>query len=681
MRVQPQPAALLRAGDLSVGIPVSRGEYRVIRDIELRVRRGESVGLVGESGSGKSTVALSLLGYLGGGLRVLAGRCFFGDESLFDLPAATLQGLRGGRLGLIPQNAGQALTPSLRITAQLEEAIELHADIPARRRQRRKIALLNQVRLPDPEVILKRYPHQLSGGQQQRVAIAMALAGEPEALILDEPTTGLDVTTQAHILELLDTLRKERNLAMIFVSHDLGVIARVCTRIVVLYAGEMVEEGPVREVLETPAHPYTRGLLASIPNLGKAAIPASMDGRPPSPRERVGGCLFAARCAHAREECRSERPAVTQLNPTRRARCRRLSEIEIGIGTKANFGDGRERPPGARGGRIASLQNVEIRYDRPTLLDKLRAAKSKPVATPATAATVKGVSLDIHAGETVALVGESGSGKSTLLKALSGLVPVSDGRIIGADGKDLPATVEARSREEKRRIQIVFQNPDASLNPRLAVEEILTLPLRLYENLNGAALRERIVELLNDVRLGPDYLRKFPGQLSGGEKQRIGIARAFAARPDLILCDEVTSALDVSVQAAVLNLLADLQSRTGTAILFVSHDLAVVRAIADRVVVLYQGRVCEAGPADRVFAEPSHPYTQLLTNAILEPKPGRIPVLLADDVTELSPPASGCPFQRRCTKNLGHLCNRETPPDLIAEAAHSIYCHLQRSAL
>lgn len=665
------PPALLRATGLSVGITMRRREYRIIKNIELAVDRGETVGLVGESGSGKSTIALSLLGYLGEGLNVLAGRNFFADESIFDLPSAALQRLRGGRLGLIPQNAGQALSPSLRIDAQLEEAIALHSDIPSGNRQRRKIALLNHVRLPDPEVILDRYPHQLSGGQQQRVAIAMALAGEPEAFILDEPTTGLDVTTQAHILELLDTLRKERNLAMIFVSHDLGVIARVCTRIMVLYAGEVVEDGPVREVLESPAHPYTRGLLASIPRLGEVAIPASMEGRPPALDERIEGCLFVPRCQHAGDICRNQRPAVAEINAAHKGRCHLLSEI----GSQVNAGAARKRSPGNRGAIIASLQNVEIRYDKPTLITKLGLSKSRPVAT------VKGVNLDIHAGETVALVGESGSGKSTILKALSGLVPASEGRIVGADGNDMPATVEERSREEKRRIQIVFQNPDASLNPRLSVGEILMLPLRLYEKLQGTALHNRIIELLNDVRLGPEYMRKFPGQMSGGEKQRIGIARAFAARPDLILCDEVTSALDVSVQAAVLNLLVELQSRTGTAILFVSHDLAVVRAISDRVVVLYQGRVCESGPVASVFAEPSHPYTKMLTNAILQPDPDCIPTLLADDVTELSPPASGCPFQRRCSRHLGEICNREPPPDLMKARGHSIFCHLQRSVL
>ena len=666
-----QSLALLRADDLSVGIDGSLGEYRIIKDIDFSVARGETVGLVGESGSGKSTVALSLLGYLGGGLSKLNGQSYFGDEKIYDLAPAILQRLRGGRLGLIPQNAGQALTPSLRIKAQLEEAIEFHSDILQADRHQRLIDLLNYVRLPDPKVILERYPHQLSGGQQQRVAIAMALAGEPEALILDEPTTGLDVTTQAHILELLETLRNERNLAMIFVSHDLGVIARVCSRIVVMYAGEIVESGPVREVLRSPAHPYTRGLLASIPRLSQVAIPVSMEGRPPSPVERISGCSFAPRCHHTKDICRDQRPNFTEMNSLHKARCHLLSEIEL----KPRSGDEQKRLPSKKGKMTASLQDVEIRYDKPTFISKL--ISSKPISV----ATVQGVNFEIHSGETTALVGESGSGKSTILKALSGLVPASSGRIVGADGNDMPATVEGRSKEEKRRIQIVFQNPDASLNPRATVEEILTMPLRLYENLNGRALRDRIVELLFDVRLGPEYMRKFPGQMSGGEKQRIGIARAFAARPDLILCDEVTSALDVSVQAAVLNLLVNLQSRTGTAILFVSHDLAVVRAIADRVVVLYQGRICESGPVENVFAEPSHPYTKTLINAILEPDPDRVPTLLADDVTELSPPATGCPFQRRCSKNIGEICNRESPPDLIDDNLHSIFCHLNINEL
>ena len=662
---------MIETRDLQIGVPLTDRSFNIVSDINLSIRRGDSIGLVGESGSGKSTIALSMMGYLGSGLEVLDGSSSFQGSSVFDLSPAKLQKLRGGQLALIPQNAGQALAPNLRIAAQLAEALELHSDIPASKRRERMVELLHQVRLPDPDVILERYPHELSGGQQQRVAIAMALAGEPEALILDEPTTGLDVTTQAHILELLAQLRVERNLAMVFVSHDLGVIARVCTRVVVLYAGEIAEDGPVGDVLRNPAHPYTRGLIASIPKLSEAAIPASMEGRPPSPGNREQGCLFAPRCSYANDLCRTSKPAQTEAGQAHRVRCHHAAAIA----RRADLPATTRREPTKVGSPIVSLEGVQIRYDSPGLIDRLT---NKPRPTP----TCDGIDLTIRAGETVALVGESGSGKSTILKAISGLVPPSQGSIYGPDRLQLPPSLKNRSADQKRRIQMVFQNPDASLNPRQTVEEIIGSPLKLYESLSGRALRDRVVELLDQVRLGASYLRKLPTQMSGGEKQRIGIARAFAARPDLILCDEVTSALDVSVQAAVLRLLVDLQAQTGAALLFVSHDLAVVRAISDRVMVLYQGRMCEIGPAEDVFGEPYHPYSAMLMNAILEPDPDKAPALLADDATELSPPAQGCPFQRRCARRIGPICDTESPRNALGpKGPHDIRCHLSESDL
>ena len=663
--------SLLDSTDLRIGIPLTDGTYNIVSGIDIAVRRGESIGLVGESGSGKSTIALSMMGYLGEGLTVLQGASRFEGASVFDLPLPRLQKLRGGRLGLIPQNAGQALSPNLRISAQLSESLELHADLPTRDRKARMIELLRQVRLPDPDVILDRYPHQLSGGQQQRVAIAMALAGEPEGLILDEPTTGLDVTTQAHILELLAQLRVERNLAMVFVSHDLGVIARVCTRVVVLYAGEIAEDGPVGAVLRNPVHPYTRGLIASIPKLSEVAIPAAMEGRPPSPGDRTGGCLFAPRCAHVTDLCRDRKPPEQNEGDGHVVKCHHARKIA----SVAAMPAATRRAPVRTGSPVVSLDGVQIRYDRPGWIDRLT---GKPRPPP----TCDGIDLTVHAGETVALVGESGSGKSTILKAISGLVPPSEGRIIGPDGEALPPALDARTAAQKRGIQMVFQNPDASLNPRQTVEEIIGSPLKLYENLSGQARRDRVVELLDQVRLGPSYLRKLPTQMSGGEKQRIGIARAFAARPALILCDEVTSALDVSVQAAVLSLLVDLQAQTGAALLFVSHDLAVVRAISDRVMVLYQGRMCEVGPAVDVFGPPYHPYSAMLLNAVLEPDPDRAPALMADDATELSPSARGCPFQRRCARRIGEVCDSDRPGNALGAATgHDIRCHLGASEL
>ncbi|MFS4583657.1 dipeptide ABC transporter ATP-binding protein [Phaeobacter sp. C3_T13_0] len=662
---------LLQTQDLRIGIPMNDASFNIVSGIDMAVQRGESIGLVGESGSGKSTIALSMMGYLDTGLHVLQGSSSFDGASVFDLPLAKLQKLRGGRLGLIPQNAGQALSPNLRIAAQLTEALELHSDITEADRKARMVELLNHVRLPDPEVILDRYPHQLSGGQQQRVAIAMALAGEPEGLILDEPTTGLDVTTQAHILELLAELRVERNLAMVFVSHDLGVIARVCTRVVVLYAGAIAEDGPVGDVLRNPIHPYTRGLIASIPKLSEVAIPASMEGRPPSPGDREGGCLFAARCAHVTDICRVEKPTEQAEGCGHIVHCHNAESIA----RDAALPSSTRREHVKAGSPIISLDGVQIRYDKPGWIERVI---GKPRPTP----TCDWIDLSICAGETVGLVGESGSGKSTILKAISGLVPPSEGSIYGPDGQVLPHSLDDRTGEQKRRIQMIFQNPDASLNPRQTVEEIISSPLKLYENLTGRARQDRVVELLDQVRLGPSYLRKLPTQMSGGEKQRISIARAFAARPDLILCDEVTSALDVSVQAAVLNLLVDLQAKTGAALLFVSHDLAVVRAISDRVMVLYQGRMCEMGPTEDVFGAPYHPYSSLLLNAALEPDPDKVPTLLADDTTELSPPVQGCPFQRRCARRIGDLCDMERPGNTLGEGSlHDIRCHLNESDL
>ena len=662
---------LIQTKNLRVGTPLSDRNFNIVSDISLSVRRGESVGLVGESGSGKSTIALSMMGYLSTGLAVLEGSSSFAGESVFDLLLSKLQKLRGGRLGLIPQNAGQALSPNLRISAQLAEALRLHSDVPEADQHARMVELLQQVRLPGPEEILYRYPHQLSGGQQQRVAIAMALAGEPEGLILDEPTTGLDVTTQAHILELLAQLRVERNLAMVFVSHDLGVISRVCTRVVVLYAGEIAEDGPVREVLRNPVHPYTRGLIASIPKLSETAIPSSMEGRPPSPWDRAKGCLFAPRCPYATEICHTRKPDRTDASEGHFVRCHNAGDVvHAAVGSGAT-----KRPVSSTGDAVVALNGVQIRYDHPGLFDRLT-GKPRPTAT------CDGIDLTVRSGETMALVGESGSGKSTILKAISGLVPPSEGKIIGPDGLELPGALDDRSADQKRWIQMVFQNPDASLNPRQTVEEIISSPLKLYENLSGQALRDRVTELLDQVRLGPSYLRKLSTQLSGGEKQRIGIVRAFAAKPDLILCDEVTSALDVSVQAAILNLLVELQVKTGAALLFVSHDLAVVRAISDRVMVLNQGRICEIGPASDVFCAPYHPYSSLLLNAILEPDPDRAPVLQADDTSELSPPAAGCPFQRRCPQRIGNICDDERPDNALGpNSVNEIRCHLKQNEL
>ena len=661
---------LLKISNLSVGFKSLEGFLLpVLRNIDLEVWRGESVGLVGESGSGKSTLALAAMGYLKGGLKVIEGHCTFSGQEMFSLSPKKLERIRGGKIALIPQNSGQSLTPTHKIGEQLSEALMLHSRLSECDHKERIVELLEQVRLPDPTEIINRYPHELSGGQQQRVAIAMALAGEPEALLLDEPTTGLDVTTQAHILELLRDIASEMGMAMVYVSHDLGAIARVCDRIAVMYAGEIILQGSARQVLLTPSHPYAQSLIASIPRLKNASLPIALDGRPPAPGSTGNGCAFVDRCYMVENHCKTSRPLLQKTQDDELVRCHyhdKMIKLPVNRQIDAIPRDVNKDK------QLLSLSNLSISYTQTRTIDKL-------LKRPNTIArTVDGITISLAKGETLSLVGESGSGKSTILKAIAGLLSPEDGNISIIGDGNLPVNVDKRMPDQLRRIQLIFQNPDESLNPRQTIAEILAQPLSLYFGLRGEELRDRSVELLDEVRLGAHYMGRFPNQLSGGEKQRIAIARAFAAKPDLVLCDEITSALDVSVQAAVLGLLDDLRRKQGTAYIFVSHDLAVVRALSDRVAVLYQGRLCEIGPVASVYDRPAHPYTKVLLEAVLEPDPDTVPTFTAADIVELSPPAKGCPFQRRCQQKIGEICDTKTPPWQQDGAGHASRCHITR---
>jgi len=663
--------------NLSIGYTSRSGDViRVLRDVSLTLNRGESIGLVGESGSGKSTLALAAMGFFKRGLKVLDGSIHFDGVDMLELNRDELQDIRGSRLALIPQNSGQSLTPTLRIGHQIAEALHLHSAFPSEQIDARVIELLTQVRLPDPAALVRRYPHELSGGQQQRVAIAMALAGQPDALLLDEPTTGLDVTTQAHILELLRELAHSHNMAMLYVSHDLGAIARVCDKIAVMYAGEIVLYGATKQVLSTPAHPYAHGLLQSIPRLNQKSLPMALDGRPPLPGQTVNGCAFADRCALAGELCRTQSPKLTRLDSGETVRCFHPDRIDLMPKSRHKPSRQVDLAKGKKQAATLGLSNLSISYSKHNWLASLSGANDK--APPA---TVDGVNISIEKGETLGLVGESGSGKSTILKAIAGLVAPKSGTITMDETSPLKANVEDRPAMNLRQIQMIFQNPDDSLNPRHTVAQILAQPLRLYFGLSGDRLRARSAELLEQVRLGSHYLDRLPSQLSGGEKQRVAVARAFAAQPEIVLCDEVTSALDVSVQAAVLELLDELKASQNTTYIFVSHDLAVVKAISDRVAVLYQGRLCEIGPSSAVYQAPFHPYTDVLLGAVLEPDPDKAPKLSAEDVVELSPPAVGCPFQRRCPRKLGEICEKATPPLQTIGKGHIINCHIPLAEL
>jgi peptide/nickel transport system ATP-binding protein len=663
---------LVEIDDLTIGYHTKSGKLvHVLRNVSFSIKAGETLGLVGESGCGKSTLGQAMMGFLRPGSKLLGGKVQFEGLDMFNLTSRELENLRGNQIALIPQNAGESLTPTLRVGNQIVESIELHTDLAGSEANERMIGLLGQVRLPEPEVMAKRYPHELSGGQQQRVVVAMALAAEPDMLVLDEPTTGLDVTTQAHVLELLSDIVTEMGTAMMYISHDMGVIARVSDRVALMYAGEIVEDATAAEMFRAPAHPYARGLLESIPRLSLTGIAKSMPGQPPIPGT-LPGCSFAPRCPFVTDICNGDPPALKAIYETAHlVRCHHWQEV------LATDFDEELREVFHTFEKVAidetaiELSDVAISYYRRGFIARLR-------STPDPPATVSDVSLIVNRGETLALVGESGSGKTTIVRTIAGLLPAKSGHIKFGDF-DLTVGVDNRPTELSKQIQMIFQNPDASLNPRHSVAEIIDQPLkRYYPKMTRDERRDRQVELLKRVRLNEQYRLRYPGQLSGGEKQRVAIARAFAADPEVVLCDEVTSALDVSVQAAVLDLLADLQRESNTTYIFITHDLAIVRAFADRVAVLYQGRLCEVGTVKEIYKPPYHPYTETLLGAVLEPDPDTKPILLASDTPELEPPARGCPFQRRCPLSLGDTCNEEAPPwqSPPGEEDHKIRCHI-----
>ena len=667
--------AVQKINNLTIGFQSQKGEQiSILKNISTSINQGETVGIVGESGSGKSTLALAMMGYVKQGLFTISGECMFHSNNLLEMSNKELENIRGRKIAMIPQNAGQSLTPNLKIGYQIDEALRLHTDLKQSERDEKISELLNKVRLPSPETMAQRYPHELSGGQQQRVAVAMALAGSPELLLLDEPTTGLDVTTQAHVLELLNLIAKDTGTSMVYVSHDLGAIAQVSDRVIVMYSGEIVLDGPVRSILKNPIHPYTFGLLKSIPKLTSPGLPNSMSGSQPQPGSIKNGCSFYERCEFADDNCKANSPILEFIeNLNTSVRCFKHNEL-LNL-NKSDSQYVKSIKNKILKNEILNLSNVSISYAKQKFLEQLlnKINDDNP--------TVKDININIDKGETLALVGESGSGKSTILKSIAGLLKTKDGNIKFDKDKILSNDLRQRDSTFLRAIQLIFQNPDESLNPNHTVEEIISQPLRLYFGLKEQDLKEKIIEVLDKVRLGEFYLTRYPRQLSGGEKQRVAVARAFAAKPDIILCDEVTSALDVSVQAAVLNLLQELKEDFGTTYIFVSHDLAVVRAISDRVAVLYQGRLCEIGPSKNVYKFPSHPYTEVLLGAVLEPDPDIKPKLVAEDIVEEKPPENGCSFQGRCPRILGDICKNEVPPWQTCENGNSIRCHIKMDDL
>jgi peptide/nickel transport system ATP-binding protein len=652
------PALVIR--DLDVAYAVRGRDRPVLRGVSLDVGRGESYGLVGESGCGKSTVALAIVRYLARNGKVTGGSIDVAGRDVLALGGRGLREYRARSVSMVYQNPGAALNPTIRVGVQVAEAFTVLGASRQEAQERAREALA-QVQISDPGSVMSRYPHQLSGGMQQRALIAMALAKNPELLVLDEPTTGLDATVEAEVLDLVSQLQRELHTSVLFISHNLGVISKMCSRVGVLYAGRLVEEGPVETVLRDPRHPYTVGLLRCIPRVGARKDHGRLDTIPgflPPLGADLAGCVFADRCALADARCHAEEPPLAEVDEGHESRCwyhERAHDLP-----REEAAD-LELPAVDR--EVAPL--VEVRA-----LSKVFRQRGHDVHA------LSEVAASIWPGETLGLVGESGSGKTTLARALLGIVEPTTGATV-LEGSELPTRYQRRSREELRALQIVFQNPDSALNRRHSVRRILLRSMKKLAEVTGSAADSRIQDLASRVRLTERTLTQKPVQLSGGLKQRVAIARAFAGEPKLVVCDEPTSALDVSVQAAILNLLVELQAAKRVAYLFISHDLGVVRYISDRIAVLYLGRLQELGPADVVFDGPHHPYTEALLSAVPTiDGGGRDRIRLEGDIPSAAAPPSGCVFHTRCPRKVGAICEQTEPPLVEVADGHLMRCHI-----
>jgi peptide/nickel transport system ATP-binding protein len=637
-------------------------DRRALRDVSFQIGRNESYGLVGESGSGKSTVALALTRYLPRNGRVSSGSISINGIDPLALGEASLRELRARTVSMVYQEPGRALNPSIKVGRQIAEVYEI-AGLGRKPALERSEAMLRKVQISDPRRVMERYPHQLSGGMAQRAVIAMALAAEPSLLILDEPTTALDATVEAEVLDLVAALREEFDTSVLFISHNLAVIAKMCDRVGVLYAGELVEEGIAREVFDQPRHPYTVGLLRCIPRRGQRKDSGRLDTIPgflPPPGHSLTGCIFAPRCPIAEERCRSAAPPAFTISATHSSRCYL-----------------HEQTPDLPRNTPVHVQLVSHRDAATAIVTARGLSKTFDSRGEAVKALV-GVDLSLERGETLGLVGESGSGKTTLARALLGLITPDEGSVVELDDRPLAGDARRRPREQLKALQIVFQNPDSALNRRHTVRRLISRPITRMAGLSGARLRERLADLVQSVRMEERQLTLRPSQLSGGLKQRVAIARAFAGGPRVVVCDEPTSALDVSVQAAVLNLLVDLQAKEQVTYLFISHDLGLVRYLSDRIAVLYLGRVMELGPAETVFAGPHHPYTEALLSAVPSLDGLRTErIRLSGEIPSAADPPTGCVFHTRCPRRLPDgVCESTEPPLLEVGPGHLMSCHI-----
>jgi peptide/nickel transport system ATP-binding protein len=678
---------VLDVNNLTIAYETRKGDVEAVRNASFTVKKGETIGLVGESGCGKSTIAFGIVNFLGPNGKITQGKVQFQGEELVGRSESELKKLRGNRIAMVFQDPMQALNPSVKLGEQLAEVLTFHQPISEDEAWQRSIQMLKRVHMPDPDDVMNRYPHQISGGQQQRVVIAMAMLNNPALLIMDEPTTALDVTVEAAVLDLIEELKNDFQAANIFITHNLGVVARVSDQLCVMYAGQMVEKGPVAEIFHNPSHPYTMGLLASVPRLGETKSESILEpirGRVPPPAERpTDECIFAPRCDYATEKCREALPGMTEVSADHGARCIYALQIDSQKKThkKRAAVDQKEAPAAVEGigKELLNFDSLKVYYPQESnsVVSLVGLGEKKFVKA------VDDVSVRLAKGRTLGVVGESGCGKSTLVKGIIGLEPITDGAVKFL-GIDITQTVSERETHLIREMQMVFQNPDSTLNPSYSIGRQIARPIQRFKTVPKNQVKSEVLRLLKAVRLGAHYYDRLPRQLSGGEKQRIGIARALASRPDLIICDEPVSALDVSVQAAVINLLLEIQEMYGSSMIFIAHDLSVVRYFSDDIAVMYLGQIVEIGPAEAIYDPPYHPYTEALLSAVPIPDPDaeQKEIRLGGNVPSALHPPSGCRFHTRCPRRAemlpdgGKICKTEIPPWRTSERGHRILCHI-----
>ena len=654
----------LEVRDLHVAYTVRGIPRPVLRGVSFTIQPGEAFGLVGESGCGKSTTAFAALRYLPRNGAITSGSVLVDGADVTAMSASELRRFRARAASMVYQEPGSALNPTLRIGRQLIEAFDVLGQSKSQATAN-AIASLRKVQIADPDSVMARYPHQLSGGMLQRVVIAMALACDPKLLVLDEPTTGLDATVEAEVLDLVRTLRQETGAAILMIAHNLGVIRSMCDRVGVMYAGKIVEQGVVDDLFDAPKHPYTVGLLHSIPRSGMRKSQhalSTIPGTLPPLGADLPTCVFVDRCPLVTDICREVAPEFVDVGGGHLARCHHSDQITT-----------LEKIPGpipeamSSGTEILSIVGVSKTF-------RQRNGNLIPALV--------GVDLSLADGETLGLVGESGSGKSTLAKAILGVHSADAGSELTLDHHDLAGTISQRSTDDKRAMQIIFQNPDSALNASWTVRRILARSVRKLTGANRDVADRKVAALADHLRLSPRHLDMKPSQLSGGLKQRVAIARAFAGDPRIVVCDEPTSALDVSVQAAILNLLAELQAEQRTSYLFISHDLGVVRYLADRIAVMYLGRIMEVGETDDVFEGPHHPYTEALLSAVPSiDGEARERIPLHGEIPSPADPPSGCVFHPRCHRFIEGVCDVTEPPMLDAGNGHMMRCHIPADKL